>query len=683
MKKVGLIFIFLLLLIPSKVYALTWQEYNEAVANVSISAATTYSDDFVYTYRWAGTPDNPIDKMDQLNHWQSQLYKGIKSESGSTYGPTKATAGVKGGFANKFPVYCGSFVHGMIYHASGGKVSLSDYDKIDANQLVRGDVIQFQNHIAIFLDNANDNDDTTWTVAEASSKIRVTVTTRLPSVYGYRIKSSGLAKLDYNTVTASYDFHDRLDDYPPVIGTVTEIENTNRIQIFATDYKHYDLSKQSDVLEPESNGIVAYKVSTSPVTPTTDWKNVNKGTILNVQEEVEGNGTYYIYVKDVGGNVTSKTVNLTKIYVDKELPTLGEFSFESSEDSVKVTITGATDNKGIKEYRYYLDGQLINSSSSGEYLITNLSVGKVYEFYYEVVDTSNNAVKSMVYEIEAEMDADSIEVPDKELYLIKGSTYKFEPQVEVKNNKYKIKYRSSDETIVEVSQTGEINCISTGKATITISVGRTKIDVKVTVSPYNIVFDVNELPDAYIGEEYSIKIVTTPQSEISIINSTLPNGLRIVNNEITGIPLENSSGEYELTLLAKNNEAETTKKYVFYVKYNIEIKNNELSKAYLNKDYSELIEINYPATISIINGNLPDGLYVANNKIQGTPTESGEFKFTVKVDYKNSTNEKDYTLVVSKYTMYDYLIFAAILVVVIIFVLMINNTLKNKKVKKK
>ena len=230
----------------------TREEFNAAMANVSISAATTYADDFVYSYRWGGSPSNPEDKMSLLNSWLESAKRGIKIKNGYTYGSTKANAGIRGSFTNKFPVFCGSFVHLMIYHASGGSITLDDYDRINPKDLQRGDIIDFPSHIAIFLDDANDNSEYTWTVAEASSKIHVAVTNQPITDTGYRIKESALAKLDYNIINASYDFHDRLDDFSPIIVDVQEIANTNKVKIVATDYKHYDLSDANSILEPEN-----------------------------------------------------------------------------------------------------------------------------------------------------------------------------------------------------------------------------------------------------------------------------------------------------------------------------------------------------------------------------------------------------------------------------------------------
>lgn len=679
-KKVFFLFLVILFVIPLPIMAVTREEYNEAVANVAISAATTYADEFVYTYKWGGSPSKPTNKMPTLLDWLEKAKKGIKITSGYLYASTSANAGIQGSFSNKFPVYCGSFVALITYHVSGGVTIYSpDYEEINPKNVKHGDLVHFDNHIAIFVGDENDVINKNWKVAEASSKIQVRV--RPGDVdYGLRIKDSSLTKLDYNTVMASYDFHDRLDDYAPIIMTVNEIENTNRIKIRATDYKHYDLVEKSDILEPESNGIVAYQLTKTSTVPTTDWKQITKADVLEKEIEVDGNGIYYVHVKDVGGNVTTKMVNLTKIVIDKELPTLGEFSYEGMENSIKIKITGARDNIGIKEYRYYLDNEIITNTKDSTYEIINLQPNKSYHFYYEVVDSSNNIVKSQVYNIETEIDANSIELNDNILYMVKNESFTLNPKVDIDSNNYKIKYQSSDDNIATVSNTGVVNAINAGTCNITISVGKTKAILKVKVSTYQIIYLVSELPVAYVGKEYKMLIETNYPSKIILDNTTLSEGLSFINNTIVGTPKENSSGSYTIRFLSSYLDSESVREYSFSVKYDIEFNENKLSNGYLNKEYNQVISTNYPTIISLEEGTLPDGIILSNNKLYGTPTKEGIYNFTIKAIYMNSEATNDYTIVVKKHDIYFYIIIALIIIVVgvIIYILTNNKTTKRK-----
>lgn len=683
MKKI-LLLLLIIILLPINVLAVTREEWNKALAEISTDTATNYSNEFVYSFKWGGTPSNPVDKSSILNEWLKSAKQGIKTKSGYIYASMKKDAGINGSFQNKFPVFCETFVKLMVHHASGGKVSYpDDYEAIKVSEIRRGDLIHFENHIAIYLDDANDSSSSTVTVAEASGSVHTKVTSR-ESDKGYRLKESALAKLDYNTVTSSYDFHDRLDDYAPIIHNVSEISGTNRIKISASDNKHYDLAEKSDLLEPENYGIVAYKVSKSSSIPTTDWKKVDKIKTLNIEEEVEGNGIFYVFVKDVGGNVTSKQVSLSKIVIDKEKPSLGEVTFESKESSVVVKISGAKDNNGIKEYRYYLNNKLLTSSKESTYEITNLSSGTTYNFYYEIVDNSDNVNKSQNYEISPEIDAKSIELTKTKVYIVKGNTYKILPKVEIDSNNYRVKYKSNNENICTVSD-GIVTGINPGTCEIDVIVGKTKATLTVKVSSVQIVYKTDELPVAYIGKEYDVPIETNPNSTISLIDSKLPDGLYLSGNRIQGTPKDNTSGMHELNVLAKYNDSESERKYFLSVKYNIEFTTNKIPNAKLNKEYKEEIKTNYPATLSIKEGRLPSGLTFKDNIISGTPVEVGTFKFIVKATYMNSTSEMEYTLEVSESNFLFYLIIVVIIIVFILFMYQLfapkKKVVKNRNLK--
>ena len=683
MKRV-LLLLLIIILLPINVLAVTRDEWNKAFAETSNDAATNYGNEFVYSFKWGGSPSNPVDKSSTLNEWLKSAKQGIKTKSGYIYASKKSEAGINGSFQNKFPVFCETFVKLMVYHASGGKVSYpDDYETIKVSEIKRGDLIHFENHIAIYLDNANDSSNNTFTVVEASGSVHTKVISREPDK-GFRLKESALARLEYNTVMASYDFHDRLDDYAPVINSVNEVSGTNKIKISASDNKHYDLAEKSDVLEPENYGIVAYKVSKSSSIPTTDWKKIDKQTTINIEVEVEGNGTYYVFVKDVGGNVTSKQVNLTKIVVDKEKPSLGEVTFESKESSVVVKITGAKDDNGIKEYRYYVNSKLVNTSKESTYEIPNLSSGTTYNFYYEVVDNSDNVNKSQNYEISPEIDAKSVELSKTKVYIVKGNTYKILPKVEINSNNYHIKYKSSNESICTVTD-GVVKGISPGTCEIEVAVGKTKATLTVKVSSVQIVYKTDELPVAYIGKEYDFSIETNPNSTITLVDSKLPDGLYLSGNSIKGTPKENTSGMYELNFLAKYNDSESERKYFLSVKYNIEFTTTKLPNARLNKEYNQEIKANYPVLLSIKEGRLPSGLTFKDNIISGTPTEVGTFKFTVKATYMNSTSEMEYTIEVVESDFLFYLIIAMIIIIFIIFMYQLfapkKKVVKNRNLK--
>lgn len=672
--------VFLIILFPVQCFAIvTREEYNNAVANVSIDTAHKYQDDFVYSYYWGGTPDNPVSYSYKLNEGMRNAFKGIKTESGYIYGTMKTKAGIQGSYTNKFPVYCLTFVKIMVYHASNGQASFDyanndSYEKIKVGELKRGDIIDYKSHIAIFLDDGGDDNDNTWHVAEASSKVQERIIKRDDIEGAFRVKDSVLLTLDPNAINSSYDFHDRLDDAPPTIDSVEEISNSDKIRIKASDYKQYELLKRSDILEPESNGIIAYQVTTSSSKPTSNWKSVDKTTVLNVEEKVSGNGTHYVYVKDVGGNVTVKQVNLTNIVVDRELPTLGSFTYEGYENSIKVIISGARDNKGIKEYRYYLNNSFIESSSNSSYTFKNLDTNKEYSFHYEVVDYSDNVNKSEFYRISTQIDAKEIIIPEDAIYLLKNETYQLNPQVVADTKNYKIKYQSSNELVATVTDSGLVKTNNTGECNITISVGKTNKNIKVKVSTYKIDYKLNQLPEAFIGKEYNVLIETNYDSTITLDRSVLPDGLVFNNNRITGIPKENTNGEYNIKFISKYLDSESPKEYKLIVKYKLEFQNNNLKMAYIDKEYNEELKLNYPGEISLVKGTLPDGIKLVDNKLVGTPSEMGNYSFSLKAVYKNTEIIQDFSI---KVTNSRYIIY--ICVIICIIVILLYSIFKPKK----
>ena len=203
--------------------------------------------------------------------------------------------------------------------------------------------------------------------------------------------------------------------------------------------------------------------------------------------------------------------------------------------------------------------------------------------------------------------------------------------------------------------------------------------MSVKVSSIQIVFNVSELPIAYIGKEYKFVMETTPNSEISLIDSKLPDGLYISNNTIMGTPKENTSGIYEINLLAKTGDSESVSKYFLTVKYNIEFDPLELPKATIDKEYNELIKTNYPVTLKLKEGTLPKGINLIDNKIVGTPKEKGIYKFIITASYMNSTGEIEYTLEVGESNLLFYILIVIIMIVTIILIYQLLSLKKNTK----
>lgn len=599
-SKIFLILITIILFYtnPLNVLAVTMQEYREAVAEVGRSAASTYSEEFFYSFYWGGTVDNPINmKSKTTDVWLKNAKNGYKS-SGYKYGSRKSDPGIKGSFTDRFAVFCESFVQLIVHHASNGAVSYpSDYERIKVSEIQKGDLIHFPNHIAIFLDDANDNRQGTNTVAEASSKISVRVLENTPD-YGYRLKESALAKLNYLYVTSSYDFHDRLDDAIPVITNLSINSSNNTLKIQATDYKHYSLSSRSDFLEPENYGIAYYQITTSSSTPTNNWTKVTPTSNFSKEVPLSKNGTYYVWVKDVGGNITKKQINVSTLNFDKSGPSVGNLTYNINDFSIEVQVDGATDNSGIKEYRYYLNNQLIYSGQENKYLFNNLNSNQSYLFYYEVVDTKNNLSKSNEVNIKTSISAKSITLDSYHINLLKNKSYNLEPRVDINADSYIVKYKSDNLDVALVNGAGTIYAVNPGTANITISVGNTSIIAKVTVVKEELFFLTTILPNATIDEFYNQPIMTSVDANITFSYGKLPPGLSIENNKIVGIPTNNAQGEYQFTLIATTSYQSLEQELT--IKINETIKEPDISKPTPKQESNNLIAIIIITIILII-----------------------------------------------------------------------------------
>ena len=569
---------------PLSVFAVTMEEYREAVAEVGRSAATTYSDEFYYSFYWGGTAENPINmKSETTDVWLNNAKNGYKS-SGKKYGSKKSDPGIKDSFQDKFAVFCESFVQLIIYHASNGAVSYpSDYEKIKVSEIKKGDLIHFPNHIAIFLDDANDNSKYTNTVAEASSKISVRVLENNPD-YGYRLKESALAKLNYLYVTSSYDFYDRLDDAIPIITNLSINSSNNTLEIKATDYKHYTLPNKSDILEPENYGIAYYQVTTSSNTPTSNWKTVTPTSTFTKEIALTKNGTYYVWVKDVGGNVAKKQINVSTLNFDKSGPSLGNLTYNIYDNSIEVLIEGASDSSGIKEYRYYLNKQLVYTTKENKYVFNNLNSNQTYLFYYEIIDNKNNLSKSNEINLKTSISAKSITLDKYNINVLKNGSYNLEPRIDIDADSYVVKYKSDDYNIAVVNSAGTIYGVNPGTTNITISVGNTSVSVKVTVVKEELIFLTNILPDANVGEFYNIEIITNVEANITFLYGTLPPGLKLENNKIVGTTSNTANGEYHFTVVATTNYQSLKKELT--IKINEVIKEQPVFKPKQEKNNS-------------------------------------------------------------------------------------------------
>jgi len=138
---------------------------------------------------------------------------------------------------------------------------------------------------------------------------------------------------------------------------------------------------------------------------------------------------------------------------------------------------------------------------------------------------------------------------------------------------------------------------------------------------------------------YSLQLNATGNTPItwSLDNSSLPTGLQLVDDTISGTPT--GSGTYQFTIAATNNVGTDYRTFTMIIPVPPAIITYTLPFGVENLPYSELVEAigDPPITWSIvaISGSetgLPIGLSLNSNTglISGIPTEPGTFTFTIK-----------------------------------------------------
>ena len=105
---------------------------------------------------------------------------------------------------------------------------------------------------------------------------------------------------------------------------------------------------------------------------------------------VSKNGTVYFRATDNAGNITTQSVVVNRI--DKTAPVRGKITLkQTDQNSVKVTISGFTDNVKIARYDVYLAGKKIGSSANGNYVYQSASrLTGTLNFSVKAIDTVGN-----------------------------------------------------------------------------------------------------------------------------------------------------------------------------------------------------------------------------------------------------------------------------------------------------
>ena len=158
------------------------------------------------------------------------------------------------------------------------------------------------------------------------------------------------------------------------------------------------------------------------------------------------------------------------------------------------------------------------------------------------------------------------------------------------------------------------------------------------------------LPDALLGESWSVQIETDREATFAIVAGQCPAGLDIepATGVISGTPSE--SGAFAFTVQAANSAGTTTAAYNLAVNVAPAITTETLPGGSIGTAYSQTIAATgWPVpTFALASGSLPVGLTLDEyGTIAGTPTVAGTFSFAVMASNPVGIDTKDFSIAIS------------------------------------
>jgi hypothetical protein len=137
----------------------------------------------------------------------------------------------------------------------------------------------------------------------------------------------------------------------------------------------------------------------------------------------------------------------------------------------------------------------------------------------------------------------------------------------------------------------------------------------------------------------------------SIVGGSLPQGLSLSNGVISGTPA--AAGNSTFTIQASDTQSRTGQKAITInvSPPALSITTSSLANAMRGLSYSQQLNASGgtpPYNWSVMNGLLPGGLGITNGTINGVPTVSGQFQFTLQVtDAASRAAQKSFNLTVA------------------------------------
>ena len=157
----------------------------------------------------------------------------------------------------------------------------------------------------------------------------------------------------YNNVVTGEALVNNIDKNAPIIENVAYDSDTFTTKVIVT-------VRANDM----ESGVYAYSISSSQSTPTT-WKKLDLSeNLVSFDAEITTNGTWYLFVRDLVGNVTMYDKAITIKNIDNAVPVIKLFDIaEDYTFTAEVFIqVKAEDDTGVKEI--LLSNQLLTTSQA-------------------------------------------------------------------------------------------------------------------------------------------------------------------------------------------------------------------------------------------------------------------------------------------------------------------------------
>lgn len=289
---------------------------RQSIANLGIEVAKYHKLDFIYS----GYVGSDSDHAKYMGH-NSESYEGKRFEGVRVYGTTgwqiydkNGNAGRTDWSGKRFILECAGYMNFIVRYAT--KMGSSSYSNFWNNNgfksvnkndgLIPGDLLHFSGHYAIYVGKV-DGVDTISEIYNSSYPDKWTV--RLSKldfnkIIGVSRFMTLPSNANYNKVVSEPTLWAKADWEKPVITSVSYDNSSKKIMVTAYD-------KTTDIFsDTNGNGINGYAITTSSSEPV-EWNNLNYNTgyetVKNASFTIDNidAGTYYVWVRDRGGNATS------------------------------------------------------------------------------------------------------------------------------------------------------------------------------------------------------------------------------------------------------------------------------------------------------------------------------------------------------------------------------------------